>query len=72
MTTNFQNCQMNMTQVIGQNVAMSFQTIKIIYSDIMVVSGITSCAEMTGHMPMFTQKLSKIFHFFNLDQISDV
>ena len=27
---------------------------------------------MTGHMPMFTQKLSNIFHFFDLDQISDV
>ena len=27
VTTNFQNCQMNMTQVIGQKVAMSFQTI---------------------------------------------
>ena len=26
--------------------------------------------EMMGHMPMFTQKLSEIFHFFDLDQIS--
>ena len=25
-----------------------------------------------GHMPMFTQKLSEIFYFFNLDQISDM
>ena len=25
---------------------------------------------MTGHMPMFTQKLSKIFCFFDSDQIS--
>ena len=27
---------------------------------------------MTGHMPMFTQKLSNIFYFFNLDWISDM
>ena len=27
---------------------------------------------MTGQMPMFTQKLSNIFCFFNLDQISDM
>ena len=27
---------------------------------------------MMGHMPMFTQKLSNIFHFFDLDQISDM
>ena len=44
----------------------------------MVVSGIASCHMKTmGHMAMFTQKLSEIFHlrysdFFNLDQISDV
>ena len=34
--------------------------------------GIASCMETMGHMPMFTQKLSEIFCFFNLDQISDV
>ena len=28
--------------------------------------------EMTGHMPMFTQKLSEMFCFFDLDQISDM
>ena len=28
--------------------------------------------EMTGHMPMFTEKLSNIFHFFDLDQIPDM
>ena len=38
----------------------------------MVALGIASHAETTGHMPMFTQKLSEIFHFFDLDQISDV
>ena len=38
----------------------------------MVALGIASHAEMTGHMPMFTQKLSEIFCFFNLDQISDM
>ena len=38
----------------------------------MVASGIISHMEMTGHMPMFTQKLSDIFNFFNLDQISDM
>ena len=27
---------------------------------------------MTGHMPMFTQKLSEIFYFLDLDQISDM
>ena len=27
---------------------------------------------MMGHMPMFTQKLSDIFCFFDLDQISDM
>ena len=36
------------------------------------MSGIASRMEMTGHMPMFTQKLSKIFHFSDLDQISDM
>ena len=38
----------------------------------MVVSSIVSHAERMGHMPMFTQKLSKIFCFFYLDQISDM
>ena len=42
------------------------------YSDITVASGIASCTETTGHMPMFTQKLSNIFHFFDSDQISDM
>ena len=37
-----------------------------------VASGIMSHVEMTGHMPMFIEKLSKIFHFFDLDQISDM
>ena len=63
---------MNMTQVIGQNIAMSFQTIEIVYSDITVASGIASCMETTGHMPMFTQKLSDIFCFFNLNQILEM
>ena len=63
---------MNMTQVIGQNVTMSFQTIYIVYSDITVVLGIASRMETMGHTPMFTQNLSEIFCFFNLDQISDV
>ena len=72
MTTNFRNCHMDVTEVIGQNIAISFQTIQIIYSDITVVSGIASCMETMGHMPMFTQKLSEIFHFFNSDQISDM
>ena len=72
MTTNFRNCDMHVTEFIGQNVATSFQTIQVIFSDITVVLGITSCMETTGHMPMFTQKLSEIFHFFNSDQISDM
>ena len=72
MTTNFRNCQMNMTQFIGQNIAMSFQTISVIYSDIMVALGIVSHVETMGQMPMFTQKLSEIFYFFDLDQISDM
>ena len=38
----------------------------------MVASGIVSHMETTGHMPMFTQKLSEIFCFFDLDQISDM
>ena len=38
----------------------------------MVASAIASHMVMTGHMPMFTQKLSNIFHFFDLDQISDM
>ena len=38
----------------------------------MVASGIVSQTEMTGHMPMITQKLSKIFHSLDLDQISDI
>ena len=45
---------------------------EIIYSDITVVSGIMSHMEMMGHMPMITQKLSEIFHFFDSDQISDM
>ena len=35
----------------------------------MVASGIVSHMEMMGHMPMFTQKLSNIFHFFDLDSL---
>ena len=38
----------------------------------MVASGITSRMEMTGHMPMFTQKLINIFCFFDSDEISDM
>ena len=38
----------------------------------MVALGTMSCMETTGHMPMFTQKLSKIFCFFDLDQILDM
>ena len=63
---------MNMTPVIGQNVTTSFQTRYIVYSDITVVLDIASHMETMGHTPMFTQKLSEIFCFFNLDQISDV
>ena len=38
----------------------------------MFAFGIMSGMETMGHMPMFTQKLSEIFCFFDLDQISDM
>ena len=38
----------------------------------MVASAIASSHGNDRSMPMFTQKLSNIFHFFDLDQISDM